>query len=116
MYRQELGRQGEDIAANILEKKGYSLVEKNYRCVLGEIDIIAIKDGYLIFIEVKTRKNLLYGLPQESITEKKKMRIRQIASCYLKQHNKTNVNCRFDVFSIIVSADCYYIDIIEDAF
>lgn len=116
MDRKDLGKFGEETAGSILQNHGYSILENNYSCKLGEIDIIALKDGYLVFIEVKTRRSLKYGLPQEAITDRKKKKIRKVAECYLMQHNMNNARCRFDVLCLLLKFDKYCVEIIEDAF
>jgi putative endonuclease len=81
----ELAAKGEELAAKILKEKGYEIIERNYRYGHGEIDIIAIDpgDGYTVFVEVKTRKNLEYGEPEYAITKTKQKQIRKIAELYL---------------------------------
>lgn len=95
------GRQGENIAKRFLIKKGYRIIEVNYRCRIGEIDIIASDDNKICFVEVKTRNSLIYGRPFESVNYFKKNRIRKIAQHFLilnKQYQ--DLSPRFDVISI----------------
>ena len=92
---------GEQHAFELLEKRGYRVLERNYRNKLGEIDIIARHHGVICFIEVKTRQNLQYGYPQEAITFDKQRRLRRVALTYLKAHNALNKPARFDIVSII---------------
>ena len=73
MQRKKLGRQGEDVAACYLEKSGYTLLQRNYTCRLGEIDIVALDRDVLVFVEVRSRRSEDYGLAQESVTERKKL-------------------------------------------
>lgn len=89
------------MAADYMEKNGIRVIERNYRCKLGEIDIIA-KDGkYLCFVEVKYRKELKNGFPSEAVTPAKQRKIFNVASVYLKQHGISfNTPCRFDVVSL----------------
>ena len=94
------GDKGEDIAASILVKKGYEIVERNYRYGKGEIDIIAKDDDVLVFIEVKTRKNLEYGPPELAVTKNKQRQIRKIAEAYLYEKKIKDINCRLDVVAI----------------
>lgn len=74
---------GEDAACQYLQDKGYEIVKRNYRCYVGEIDIIASQNGTLHFVEVKTRSSELYGLPRESVTWTKQRKIRRSAESYL---------------------------------
>lgn len=102
-YRQHLGRLGEDLAALCLAGKGYCIIERNYRCKSGEIDIIAEGRDGLHFVEVKTRTSAAYGAPAESITAKKQQNLRRAAGTYLahtaeKQRNLENI--QFDAVEI----------------
>lgn len=79
------GKKGEEEAQKELERQGYRVLIRNYRCRTGEIDIIAEKDGVLVFVEVKTRTSLDFGLPQESVNFKKQARIRKVAQVFLAE-------------------------------
>ena len=101
MSRQNLGYQGEEYASNYLIKKGYTILERNYRNKLGEIDLIAKQGVMLCFIEVKTRRNLAYGAPFEAVHASKQHKMVRLALCYLQQKFHTiEVPSRFDVMSI----------------
>lgn len=82
--RKLLGRQGEEAAAHYLEKNSYQVLCRNYSCRLGEIDIVARERETIVFVEVRSRSSDDYGLPQESVTSRKKMKLRQLAWYYLK--------------------------------
>ncbi len=115
--RQNLGKTGETIASNFLEKNGYTIVTKNYRRKFGEIDIIARDRDYLVFIEVKTRTGTSHGHPLEAITLRKQRQISKVAQCYLAENNLFNRAARFDVVSVILSKnDQIHIEIIPNAF
>ena len=112
-----IGQIGEDIAARLLSDKGYEIVERNYRYGHGEIDIIARDNEELVFVEVKTRKNLEYGEPEYSITVSKQKQIRKIAEAYLYEKDISDTDCRIDVVAIILSEDKnHYINHIVNAF
>ena len=97
-----VGNFGEDLAITFLKNQGYTIIEKNFYCPLGEIDIIA-KDGlYLVFIEVKTRYNLNYGSPLESINFSKQNKIKNVAQYYLINKHILKAYCRFDALEIIL--------------
>ncbi len=99
--RQRLGKKGEETVAKYLKENGYKILSKNYRCKLGEIDIIA-KDGLdLVFIEVKTRSGLSYGSPAEAVNKKKQRQISRAAQCYLGEQQLFNSPARFDVISLL---------------
>jgi putative endonuclease len=115
--RQNLGKTGETIASNFLEKNGYTIVTRNYRRKFGEIDIIARDRDYLVFIEVKTRTGTSHGHPLEAITFKKQRQISKVAQCYLAENDLYDVAARFDVVSVILSQnDQIHIEIIPNAF
>ncbi|HEX2868243.1 MAG TPA: YraN family protein [Ignavibacteriales bacterium] len=95
------GREGEDLAARMLESKGYSIIERNYHFGKGEIDIVALDGETLVFVEVKYRQNLEYGEPEYSITPQKIKQIRKMARCYLFDKHIDENACRFDVVAIL---------------
>jgi len=98
------GDKGEVLAAEYLESKGYSIIKRNYRYGKGEIDIIA-KDPQeegLVFIEVKSRKSLEYGSPEEAITKNKIKQLKRIAELYLYENEIIEILCRFDVIAILM--------------
>jgi putative endonuclease len=102
--RRDKGKIGEDIAAQYLKKRGYKIIERNY-CFgrKGEIDIIA-KDpdnGFTVFIEVKTKDSLEFGYPESAITKNKIEQVRKVADYYLYEKNITEIDCRFDVITIL---------------
>ncbi len=101
--RKELAAKGEELAAQILSDKGFKIIERNYRYGHGEIDIIAIDPDSkcTVFVEVKTRKNLEYGEPEYAITKSKQKQIRKIAELYLFDKEIKELDCRFDVFTIL---------------
>ena len=116
MSRKDVGNIGENIASKYLKAKGFRIVERNFRCRMGEIDIIADKDGDLYFVEVKTRKNERYGTPFESITLKKQQKIVKIAQYFLLRAKK-EVNCHFSVVGIMLgNQENHKVDFLENAF
>lgn len=96
--RLSFGLTGENKAAKYLQKQGFSILDRNYRCRYGEIDIIAFKDGVTVFVEVKTRKSGAYGMGYEAVTEKKMQKLILTAQAYFA--GKTETPSRFDVISI----------------
>ncbi len=95
--RKELGAEGEEQASRFLERFGYKILERNYRSPLGEIDIVATDGQVICFIEVKTRRALSYGWPQEAVHLRKQRRIVQVALIYLKEKGIRDRDIRFDV-------------------
>lgn len=96
------GRLAEDFAVELLTSKGYKVIERNFRSRFGEIDIIALKDGYLIFIEVKARWNLNYGYPEEAVSRKKIWKIGKTGEYYSLLHPELPKKLRIDVVSLIM--------------
>ncbi len=99
IYNKITGKCGEDIAAEFLKKKGYKIIERNYRNKIGEIDIIAKGKNDLVFVEVKTRRSDKFGTPSEAVTYYKKQRIVTCAKMYLMK-KPTNLNIRFDIIEV----------------
>lgn len=110
------GDRGEALTAEHLRAQGYRIVEKNWRCRMGEIDLIAEKDGMLCFVEVKLRSGLRYGLPREFVTAKKQEKLRAAALLYLSERELDGL-ARFDVAEVYADPDgTARIEYIEDAF
>ena len=98
MKKNELGAWGEDRAAEYLTENGFRIVSRNYRCRMGEIDLIAQKEDILAFAEVKLRKNCRYGEAREFVTAEKQRKLRLAASYYLAGNSRAqNLQPRFDV-------------------
>lgn len=99
-YCKNVGNAGEEFAARILEDSGYTIVEKNYRTKVGEIDIIAIRDGILHFIEVKTRTEDDFGCPADAVDENKQSTIRRSAQIYLSRRRAMWRSVSMDVIEV----------------
>lgn len=111
------GNSGEEIAVKKLVENGYKIIERNYHYGnKGEIDIIAEKDNFLIFVEVKARWNDLLGKPEEAITKNKIAQIRKVAQAYLYEKGISNCSCRFDVIAIEFSSNNIRYEHYENAF
>ena len=111
----KLGKDGELIAFMILQRDGFTVLETNWRFQKAEIDVIAKKDGFLIFIEVKTRSSKKFGRPEDAIDKKKITLYKDAAEGYLEQY-PTEAEIRFDVVSIIIGKDKTDIEHIPNAF
>ena len=98
--RQGLGRTGERLAAGELIRQGYHVLEQNFRCSYGEIDLVAEDEQDLIFVEVKTRRGSAFGLPEEAVTLRKQRKIAQVASYYLDLHACSERSWRIDVVAV----------------
>ena len=114
-----LGKWGERLTAEALRNKGWKIVETNYRCRMGEIDLIAEKGGYLAFVEVKLRKSDRFGRAGEAVTPEKRRKLRTAAELYLIE-NPTQLQPRFDVVEIYAPQGMNtvkpHISFIENAF
>ena len=99
-YKKLLGRVGEKKAADFLKKKGYKILDLNYKTPFGEIDVIANDNGVIVFVEVKTRSNEDYGRPCEAVDRRKQEKYYKVASYYLQRQSKIDSECRFDVVEI----------------
>jgi putative endonuclease len=117
MKRRETGIQGEKLACEFLGKNGYEIIEKNYRCPEGEIDIVARHKEFLVFVEVRTKKSYAFGSPEESITEAKQERLRGLATHYGLSHDNLPAFWRIDVVAIELDrgGKVSRIELIEDA-
>lgn len=114
-----LGKWGEQLVANYLRQRGWRLRETNYRCRLGEIDLIAENQSYLIFVEVKLRKNDRFGCAREAVDHKKQKNLRAAAEMYLSEQS-TELQPRFDVAEVYAPQGMYtknpHISYLENAF
>ena len=112
-----LGAFGESLATEYLTEYGYRVLERNFSCRTGEIDIIAMQEDAVVFIEVKTRSSEKYGLPSEAVSITKQGRMVKTALYYLQKNRLLDYMCRFDVIEIIVDEENNnHINLIKDAF
>jgi putative endonuclease len=117
MNRRDTGMMGEKLAREFLGQNGYKILETNYRCPGGEIDIIAQQKDTLVFIEVRTKKSRMFGGPEESITPVKAARLRTLAAHYGQNHDNLPESRRIDVVAIQMNRNgrASRIEIIENA-
>lgn len=101
MTKKEFGLFGEEKAAEYLKKKGYRILERNFSCKLGEVDIIARRGDTISFIEVKTRSSFLYGSPGEAVGKTKMSHIKRVAEIYIRQKNLYPLKVSFDVMEVM---------------
>ena len=115
--RKIYGFRGEDLASLFLKDRGYLIISRNFTCKIGEIDIICSKDDSLCFVEVKTRKNLSYGLPCEAVNYRKQCKIRCVAEFFILSNPEYScLSPRFDVIEILTLSDKKYIRHTQSAF
>ena len=111
-----LGKKGEDLAAEFLRKNGYRIIERNYRCRGGEIDVIACERDTLCFVEVKSRGSEDYGGPEQAITATKKRRMTHAALFYLTQKRIQDADWRFDAVTVVMTNAGTEMELIRGAF
>lgn len=116
MTQKNKGVAGEELALQFLAKRGYEIIERNFRLPFGEIDIVAMDGETLCFVEVKARKSTDHGDPAEFVSWFKQKRLIRAAQAYLKIYHKDEVMCRFDVVTIITDVNPLKIELIENAF
>lgn len=97
-----LGKQAEDLAASHLEARGYLVIERNFRCRYGEIDLVARHGDTIVFVEVRARRSARQGEPFETVGPRKQQRLSRLAEVWLARHGLSRVACRFDVVSVLL--------------
>src|SRR5262245_8689045 len=110
------GRTGGDAAARAYERRGFVVVARNWRCALGEIDLVLLRRGLLVFCEVKTRTGAAFGGGYEAVSWSKRKKLRDLAEVYVGQHGFAHVDVRFDVASVWLSRSRPDVEVFEDAF
>jgi putative endonuclease len=116
LTNQSSGAWGEDLALRYLLRRGYRLLERNYRQRRGEIDLIVRDKDALVFVEVKLRRSKGFGDPLEAVTARKQATIRSLAEQYLAENQPDFETLRFDVIGILATRSGTHVDHIEDAF
>jgi len=114
--RQTLGQLGEDLACRELRRRGYEILERRYRTRLGEIDIVAVHDGVLVFVEVKARAGQAFGSGAEAVTAWKQRQVAQVAAEFVARRRLHDRPCRFDVVSVAVTGDQARVEVFPHAF
>ena len=117
-FNKDIGNYGESLAESYLVSLGVLIIDKNFKCKQGEIDLICRDGNYITFIEVKTRYSSQFGTPADSVTYKKQRKIFKTAQFYIMINMLRNINFRFDVIEVILntSDNRYNISIIKNAF
>ena len=110
------GKEGEKIAAAYLKKNGYEIIEINFRCPIGEIDIVAKEENDLVFVEVKTRKSIELGYPEQAVGMRKQKKMSQLALWYMQKRKIADTNARFDVVAITLMPEKNEVKLIQNAF
>ncbi len=114
--RLDLGRLGETLALKKIKSFGYECIARNYRCPLGEVDLIAKDGDTTVFIEIKTRRGRSLGYAKEAIHERKKRQLSKVALAYLKTNGLLGSKARFDVVAIHMREGRVEIELVKNAF
>lgn len=102
--KDDLGRRGEELAARFLTAAGYTVIDRNWRCARGEIDLVAREGDDTVFVEVKTRSSRAFGHPFEAITARKLARLRRLAAAWCEAHRYRRGAIRIDAIAVIAGA------------
>jgi len=114
--RLSLGRFGEDLAFTEIKGLGYKKIIRNYRCPLGEVDLIAVDGDTLVFIEVKTRKGRSLAYAKEAVNAKKRRQLSKVALFYMKSNKLNGAKARFDVVAVSLAGGEQQVEVIRNAF
>ncbi len=114
--RLALGRFGEDLAFKKIKRLGYKKIIRNYRCSVGEVDLVANDGDTLVFIEIKTRKGKSTGYAKEAVNARKRKQLSKVALFYMKSNDCTEAKARFDVIAISIIGDKPQIEVVKNAF
>ncbi len=114
--RLDLGKEGEQLALKEVKRLGYTCIQRNYRCPLGEVDLVAKDGDTLVFIEIKTRKGKDLAYAKEAVDGRKKRQLSKVALAYMKAHECCDVKSRFDVVAVHWSEGGARIEVVKDAF
>ncbi len=110
------GKLGEDVAARHLARGGYEILARNWRCSLGELDIVARDGDTLVFVEVRTLRSTRFGAPEESVDFTKRQKLSRLAACYLNRYGLHHLPARFDVAAVTLHPAGPTVELIRDAF
>ena len=111
-----IGSRGEDAAEDVYRRRGYRVVARNWRCRLGELDLVVERGGVLVFCEVKSRRQSVFGGGFEAVTWRKRAKLRAVAEAFLQATGSRPQAIRFDVASVAVRGPRSTIELFEDAF
>jgi putative endonuclease len=114
--RRQFGRDGERAAERFLRRRGYTIVERNYRCPLGEIDLVALDRGTVVFVEVKARRGAGFGAPADAVGSRKQRQVVRAAEHYLAARRLHDRDVRFDVVGVRLEGSELVCEVLQDAF
>ena len=104
------GRRGEDVAADYFKSEGYTVLDRNFSCRFGEVDVIVWDGEFVVFVEVKARSDTSFGLPREAVTWRKQQTIVKVAQYWLYKNKRTGVPVRFDVVEVLAGKVNHIVD------
>jgi putative endonuclease len=111
-----IGPRGEDAAVDAYRRRGYRIVARNWRCRIGELDLVVERRGVLVFCEVKSRRGRAFGVGYEAVTRRKQAKLRSLAEAFLRAAGSRPQAIRFDVASVAVRGERSAVELFEDAF
>lgn len=111
-----MGRKGEELAQAYLEEKGFKVIERNFRCAMGEVDLIAKDRDTIVFVEIKMRSKGGLGMAKEAVDERKQRQISKVALYYLKQRGLLGKRARFDVVAVFKEEEQFSFELVKNAF
>jgi len=114
--RIDLGKLGEDLALREVKRLGYKKIVRNYRCPMGEVDLIARDGDTLVFIEIKTRRAGSTGYAKEAVNQRKRRQLSKVALCYMKEHHCFQTKARFDVVAVSLMGGRPQLEVVKNAF
>jgi putative endonuclease len=114
--RLDLGKLGEDLALKKIKRMGYKCIVRNYRCSLGEVDLIAKDGDTLVFVEIKTRKGKSLEYAKEAVDRRKKRQLSKVALAYMKENHCSGTKSRFDVVAVNLEGNKKQIEVVKNAF
>jgi putative endonuclease len=113
---QLLGKKGEDHAAKYLVDRGYQIIERNWRCAAGEVDLVALQQDQIVFVEVKTRNGTGFGHPFEAISEQKVLRMRRVAAAWCQANQAAGAKIRLDAIAVLLRGERAAIEHLKQVF
>lgn len=116
MAKEPIGPRGEDAAAEAYRRRGYRIVARNWRCRIGELDLVVERRGVLVFCEVKSRRGRAFGVGYEAVARRKQAKLRSLAAAFLQAAGSRPQAIRFDVASVAVRGERSVVELFEDAF
>lgn len=114
--RLDTGRLGEEMAVREMRRLGYKKIVRNYRCPLGEMDLVARDGDTLVFVEIKTRRRGPVGYAKEAVDARKREQLSKVALCYMKENDCTGAKARFDVVAVSLAGETPDLEVVRNAF